>query len=118
MDINSINSLTNANIGSSYGALYKEDAKINSFKDILEEASKDQSDKEIKTAAKEMESYFINMLFKQMRKSVKSTGGLFEKSFAQETFEEMLDEQYADLATESGGIGLADAIYEQMKKGN
>ena len=58
------------------------------------------------------------MLYKQMRSTINYTGGMFERSTAEVTFQEMLDEQYAEMAAEGGTFGLADAIYEQMKQGN
>jgi Rod binding domain-containing protein len=58
------------------------------------------------------------MLYKQMRSTINYTGGLFERSTAEITFQDMLDEQYSEMAAQSGGFGLADAIYEQMKLDN
>lgn len=116
MDINTINGLTNTNFTTQYMEIQKENDETSSFKTAFENALKSGEDEEIKTAAKEVETYFINYLFKQMRQTVNKSGGLFEKSYAEGIFEEMLDEQYAKLATEAGGIGLADSMYEQMKE--
>jgi len=116
MDISSIGNISNANYTKQAAELNQEDAKVNSFKDALEKASSSGDDEKLWEAAKSFESYFINMLYKQMRSTVNYAGGLFERSNSEVMFQEMLDEQYSEIATESGGIGLANAIYEQMKQ--
>jgi len=116
MDISSISSLSSASFAQQASEINTEAAKTNAFKDELEKAAASGDNEKIMEAAKTFESYFINMLFKQMRSTINYSGGLFERSNAEVIFQEMLDEQYAEIATESGGIGLADAIFEQMKQ--
>lgn len=116
MDISSLSGLSGASYTQQLSEYNNETAKVSSFKDELEKAAASGDDEKLMEAAKTFESYFINMLYKQMRSTINYTGGLFERSNAEVLFQEMLDEQYAEIATEAGGIGLADAIYEQMKQ--
>jgi len=76
--------------------------------------NKQQDDKEIMEMCKSFETHFINQMFKQMRASI-ATDGLIPKGKGEEIFSEMLDEQYSKSATEAGGIGLADMMYDQLK---
>ena len=114
MDISSISSLSGASFAQKASDINVEAAKTNAFKDELDKASASGDNEKIMEAAKTFESYFINMLFKQMRSTINYSGGMFERSNAEVLFQEMLDEQYSEIATESGGIGLAKSIFEQM----
>ena len=114
MDINSISSLSGASFAQKASDITAEAAKTNAFKDELDKASASGDNEKIMEAAKTFESYFINMLFKQMRSTINYSDGMFERSNAEVLFQEMLDEQYSEIATESGGIGLAKSIFEQM----
>ena len=114
MDISSLSGLSSTSFTQKANEINIEAAKTNSFKDELDKASASGDNEKIMEAAKSFESYFINMLFKQMRSTINYSDGLFERSNAEVLFQEMLDEQYSEIATESGGIGLAAAIYEQM----
>lgn len=115
MEINSVNGLANTNINNQYMNIQREEEKTSSFKDAFENALNKGEDEEIMKAAKDMETYFINQLFKEMRKTTNNQEGFFKKSYAQKMFEEMLDEEYSKAASEAGGIGLAEAIYEDIK---
>lgn len=71
------------------------------------------SQKELKEAAEQFESVFINMLFKEMRKSV-SDSDLFGDRDAEQTFQEMLDTEMSTKLSQNGGIGLGNVIYKQL----
>jgi Rod binding domain-containing protein len=70
-----------------------------------------------KKAFQEMEELFISTLFKEMRKSIPSSG-LFEKTHATKMFEEMMDEAFAKQAAASGQFGVAQAMQEQYDAQN
>lgn len=84
---------------------------------IVNEAAKDQKDKELKEACKGFESMFLNMMYKQMRATV-PTDELFGESNAQKIYQEMHDEKLMDNIANSGGVGLADMLYKQLSKSN
>lgn len=79
------------------------------------ENGKKKDDAGLREATREFEAYFVNVLLKQVRKTLRD-GGLTEKSEARKNFESMLDQEYAKLMSEGEGIGLGKAIYEAMKK--
>jgi len=93
----------------------KEAGEVDSFKDKLEQAANDKDLTKLKEASQEFEAYFINTLFKEMRKTIQD-GGLVEKSQARTTFEGMLDEEMSKSISKTGGLGLADMIYNNMLK--
>lgn len=67
----------------------------------------------IREAARQFESVFIHQVFKTMRATVPE-GGLLDAGFGGQVFTDMLDQQYAELASENGQIGLASLIAEQL----
>lgn len=90
-------------------------AETDSFKETLEKAASSKDLDRLKTASQEFEAYFVNTLFKEMRKTIQD-GGLTEKSQARETFEGMLDEEMSKLISKKGSFGLADMIYDNMMR--
>lgn len=76
----------------------------------LEKAYTEKDDKELREACKEFEATFINMLFKEMRKTVGSS----DSNFAMDTYQQMLDEEIAESASKGNGIGIADMMYNQL----
>lgn len=73
----------------------------------------EKDDKALKEACEGFESIFLNMMMKEMRKTVDKSG-LMSDSFATGTFEEMLDEEVSKAASKGKGIGIADAMYKQL----
>ncbi|MCL2576180.1 MAG: rod-binding protein [Defluviitaleaceae bacterium] len=66
-------------------------------------------------AAKEFETYFIQMMFRAMRDTVNTENSLFPRTQTEEIFQDMLDEKTARAAVEQGsGMGLAQQIFNQM----
>ena len=91
----------------------KGQAETDAFKKKLEAAASSKDHEKLKEASQEFEAYFIQTLFKEMRKTIQD-GGLTEKSQARTTFEEMLDEEMSKSISKNSGIGLADMIYDNM----
>lgn len=67
----------------------------------------------IKKAAQEFESLFVHQLFKSMRATIPK-GGLTDAGFGGEVFTDMLDQEYAQTASRTGQIGMADLIAGQL----
>ncbi|MGI1677416.1 MAG: flagellar assembly peptidoglycan hydrolase FlgJ [Cellvibrionaceae bacterium] len=89
---------------------------LSSLKKINQMADTDKSTA-LKELSKQFESIFINLMLKTMRESnaVFEEGGLFNSSemkFHRESF----DNQLALNLSNQGGIGLADAFYQQMHR--
>jgi hypothetical protein len=77
--------------------------------------SKTHSEAELKQVAQNFESIFIQMMFKEMRNSVEKSN-LFGNSQATEFFESMKDEEMSKQLAASGGIGLGNMVYQNLKK--
>ena len=76
----------------------------------LEKAYTEKDDKELREACQEFEATFINMLFKEMRKTVGSS----DSNFAMDTYQQLFDEEIANSAAKGNGIGIADMMYNQL----
>ena len=80
------------------------------------EESLDNRRAQIRMAAETFESYFIQIMFREMRRTTFDERGLFPRSNAERIFTDMLDEEIAKTAAGGRGIGLADMIYQQMTR--
>lgn len=67
----------------------------------------------LRESSREFEALFVMEMFKAMRKSVPS-GGIFEENISTEIYSEMLDMETAKAATRGPGLGIAEAMYNQM----
>jgi Rod binding domain-containing protein len=99
------------------------DNEYSRFQEILtrmmsdeEVAISDKEDAQMRQAAQMFESYFLNMMFTQMRSVNFDEDGFIPRGNAERIFTSMLDEVIADQAAEQGGFGLADMIYAQMTR--
>jgi len=117
MDIASIGSVNYAS--QAMTALDKESKATESFASLLESAQATGDRAEIMDACKQFESYFLQMMFRQMRQTSMqlSEDGFMPVGRAEETFQDLLDEEYSKKATNAGGIGLATFMYKQMTRG-
>jgi flagellar protein FlgJ len=96
--------------GAESASLGKRQAVEGAFEEALKKAAEDKNSEELKKACSQFESYFFQMVLREMRKTTFAS----EKSRAQEIFTDMLDEEYSKLAASAGGVGLADEMYRQM----
>ncbi|MGW8193920.1 MAG: rod-binding protein [Desulforhopalus sp.] len=67
----------------------------------------------LRESSRELETIFIMEMFKAMRKAIPE-GGLFEKGIASDMYTEMLDMETAKAASRGKGLGLGEAMYNQM----
>jgi murein DD-endopeptidase MepM/ murein hydrolase activator NlpD len=81
----------------------------------LERRAKTNDPESIRAVAREFESLFMHQLFKSMRATIpKEEGSLSDAGMGGEMFTDMLDQEYAQNAAATGGIGLADLVAEQF----
>lgn len=140
MDINGINNsylnsvLNNAESTSRTSGL---EEKLNSFKDILDSKTSESSgkvadpseegaagkdsekvrDEELMNACKQFEAYFIEQVFKEMKSSVNLTQS--EDPATKQLlsyYEDNLTGEYAKMAADQQENGLAQMLFEQMKR--
>ena len=66
------------------------------------------------SVASQFESLFLNLMLKEMRKTVSRSGLM--GSDAMETYQQMFDQQVALGMSKAGGIGLAPVIEAQLQR--
>ena len=69
---------------------------------------------EVAGVAQQFESLFLNLMLKEMRKSIQKSDLL--GSDAMETYEQMFDQQVALGMAKAGGIGIGKFVESQMAK--
>ena len=81
----------------------------------LDQAARKARDIEsLRQSTREFEALYINEMFKAMRKTIPE-GGLIEKDMSQDIYEEMMDMERARIASEGKGIGLGQAMFDQLR---
>lgn len=80
---------------------------------LTSEKLKSSSDEELMEVCKTFESYFVEQVLKEMQKTVHSSD---EDSDYYQYFGDILWQGYAEQITESGQLGLAQQLYESMKR--
>lgn len=84
--------------------------------DQLEHAlsnASESTDAELMDVCKSFESYFVELVFKEMKKTVSTST---DDNKYMQYFGEMLTEEYAQASTEGEGLGIAKMLYESMKR--
>ena len=116
MDISSISAF---NPAAAAADIMRQNNDNDNFQRVLEAAVASQDDAELLMAAKEFESYFIHVLLREMRNTIPDDdeNRLFPKSHGERIFQDMLDEEKARQMTQAGGIGLAQKMFQQMRRG-
>jgi len=115
MELSELNTAGSALLKSRQGSLRR---KLKAARNQLD-TSKNVSDKQsfdtkrLKEACYDLEGLFINKMMKIMRRNIPK-GGLFEKSNAENIFEDMLYEKYADRMARGRTDGIANAMYQQL----
>ena len=117
MDINSVSSF-GTGLGSQFEAVRMRQ-EMQSFESALQSAQDNLQTLEsaqLRHAAVEFESFFLNMMFREMRRSVGNEHSFLPQSNAERIFQEMLDEEKSRAAANAGGIGLAEMMYQQLSR--
>ncbi len=70
----------------------------------------------LKKAASAFEGIFINLLFKEMRKTVNQEEGILPPSHTLSIFQEMLDEEISGQLSKQGAFGIADSVVRTYGK--
>ncbi|WP_319466156.1 rod-binding protein [uncultured Pseudodesulfovibrio sp.] len=87
--------------------------EMDGLKDRLAGDGKDSSQK-LRQACEKFEAVFISKLWKEMKSTVKKEGYLHSKQ--EDQYMSMFDREFAEKMSRSGGIGLADMIYDQLSE--
>lgn len=111
-----------SNIASMYSDKYTTAANqtANQLQDKLTGADYSKaSEAELMDACKQFEAYFLEQMFKAMQKTVPnySTEGMTGSSSSlMDYYKEQMIQQVAADTTEQSSLGLAQMLYEQMKR--
>lgn len=99
--------------------LARESASTSKLKESLHNTDyANEPDEKLLEACKEFEAYFLEMVFKEMEKSAYVFSDKKKGNNAQlvDYFKGTTIEKLASDATENQGLGLAQQLYEQMKR--
>lgn len=106
-----ISSLTNM-----YNSYIKDTASSASAPDITKDYSK-ATDEELMDVCKKFESYFLEQCFKEMLKTVNTDEySSSSTSTMMDYYKDEMVKGIAEQSTEHNGLGLAQQLYEQMKR--
>lgn len=115
MDMNSINSMNM--MYNDYVTKAANSQKAEQMAQIAEKGYENATDDELMDVCKEFEAYFLEQVFKQMQKTVpESEYTSSSTSSLVEYFKDNTIQELAAQSTEQNSLGLAQMMYEQMKR--
>jgi Rod binding domain-containing protein len=71
---------------------------------------------QLKSVSRQFEALLLSQTFSAMRETVPDDG-LVKTGFAGDMYQDMFDRQVASLGTDSGGMGLGQALYAYLEQG-
>lgn len=83
------------------------------FNSILKNAVQSGDQERLYKACQDLESVFLSKVFEAMRQTVPRSD-LTGDSFALDTFESMLYDEYARISSQTKSMGLAEVMYRQL----
>ena len=93
--------------------------RLEKMKADWKEKNKGSDDEQLMDACKQFESYFVEQMFKEMMKTVPETDYSFKATGTMgDYYKDNMIQEIASMSTESGGLGPAQMLYEQMKINN
>lgn len=114
-----IGNLWNAGSMSSMAGMAANNASASKLEGQLKTGYENASDEELMNACKQFEAYFLEQMFKAMQKTVPnySTESMASSSNSlMDYYKEQMIQQVAEDTTEQSSLGLAQMLYEQMKR--
>ncbi len=79
------------------------------------QSGKSGEDDRLKQACSDFQSIFVKQMLDSMRKTVNKTG-LLDGGRAEEIFEDMLYDEYAQKISKTADLGLDDMLYQQLSR--
>ena len=109
-----------SNIASMYSDVYANAANQSAsrLQDRLQSTAKNAAtDDELMDACKQFESYFIEQMYKAMVKTIPQNEEMSgSNSTMMDYYKDQMIQSIADQTTEQSGFGLAQMLYEQMRR--
>ncbi|MBP3459481.1 MAG: rod-binding protein [Lachnospiraceae bacterium] len=111
MDLSSISNYYNS-------VATKVPASANNISQLSDADMKEKTDDELMEVCKEFESYLLEQVFKEMDKTTSIFGEDEDSTSSQmvDYFKETTIAELASQSTEQNSLGLAQMLYEQMKR--
>lgn len=109
--ITGLSNYVNSNIQQIEGS--KEGHHLHQLTDELKQAINGKNQTAIENTAKEFESVFVNQLLQLMFKDIEPDA-MFGGGKAEEIFNSFALEEYAEIITERGGLGIADKVQQSL----
>lgn len=78
-------------------------------------AQQKQALQRLHSAATQLEGVFMDMLFSAMRDTVPKESIFGKESSAEDTFQQMLDEQRSQAVAQTGSFGIAKVLEQQLR---
>lgn len=105
------------NISALYNNEYTKNS-TNKLEDTLNTDLSEATDDELMSVCKEFEAYFIEQMFKSMQKMVpeSSLNQSASTKQLQDFYKDEMVKSMAESATEGSGLGIAQTLYEQMRR--
>jgi len=109
-------------VGSAYADYMTSQAsgsKAETLQNKLENGSAAADEAELREACKEFESYFVEQVFNSMIKTAKVFSDDKEDGYASKMvdyFKDFAVQELCSQVTDGDGLGLANTLYEQMKR--
>ncbi len=69
----------------------------------------------LRESCREFEAIYVQEMFKAMRKTVPESGLFEKKDMANDLYKEMLDMEMARTTAAGKGMGIGEAMYNQLK---
>jgi flagellar protein FlgJ len=104
---------------STYNDLYTSasSASTSKLESQLKSDYTNATDDELMDACKQFESYFVEQMFKEMMKTIPENEDSSSSSTTMlDYFKDEMIQNIADETTEQNSLGLAQMLYEQMKR--
>ncbi|MBD5470266.1 MAG: hypothetical protein HDR19_03900 [Lachnospiraceae bacterium] len=114
MDIGGVGS-----VYADYMASQVSSTKADTIKNKIENSAGTANEAELLDACKQFESYFLEQVFKEMLETTKVFSDDDENGYASKMvdyFKDYAVQNLCEQATAGDGLGLANMLYEQMKR--
>ena len=106
-----------SNIYTDYLGQQAEVAKTSKMTQTVSKDYSKATDDELMDVCKQFEAYFMEQVFKQMEKTIiKDESSSGSSSTLVDYFKDSALQELTKTSTETQGLGIAQALYEQMKR--
>lgn len=104
------------NIYGDYLTQQVDEAKTAKMKNTVSKDYSQATDDELLDVCKQFEAYFLEQIFKQMEKTIIKDEENSSTSTLVDYFKDSAIAELATQSTQTQGLGIAEMLYEQMKR--